>query len=91
MTVENRVIELIAKEKNLDPADISLDSTLESLGVDSLDAINLVFELEEQYGISIPDEGALGIETVRQIVEGVEGELAAAEAPSLPEAAQEPA
>lgn len=66
-----RVIEIIAKTQHLDPARITLDSSYEELGIDSLDGVNILFALENEYGISIPDEAAKQIRGVRQTVEGV--------------------
>jgi len=67
-----RVISVIAKTQHLDDAKITLDSRYEELGIDSLDGINILFALENEFDISIPDEAAKQIRSVRQTVEGVE-------------------
>lgn len=68
----HRVIALIAETKNIDPETIALDATLEDLKIDSLDGLNLFFELEAAFGIDIPDDRARSIRSVRQIVEELE-------------------
>ncbi|MGB7217518.1 MAG: phosphopantetheine-binding protein [Vicinamibacterales bacterium] len=69
--IEQRVIDVIARKKKMDPALISLDSTFEALGVDSLDAADLLFTLEDTFGIQVPDETAQSMKSVRQVVDGL--------------------
>lgn len=66
-----RVIDVIAKTQHLDAANIGLDSSYEELGIDSLDGVNILFALENEFDIEIPDEAAKQIRSVRQTVEGV--------------------
>jgi acyl carrier protein len=69
--IERKVIDLIAQKKNLNPAAITLDSTFEGLGVDSLDAADLLFNFEDDFGIVVPDEVATSMKSVRQVVDGL--------------------
>ena len=55
---------------------ITLDSSLEELGITSLDSISLVFDIEDKYGIEVPNEKLKQLRTVRDIVEGVDQLLA---------------
>jgi acyl carrier protein len=71
-TLARQVIALIARSKEVDPETIGLDATLEDLNIDSLDGLNLFFELEEALDISIPDDRARSMRSVRQIVEELE-------------------
>jgi acyl carrier protein len=71
-----KVIAAIAAVKRIPTESISIDSTFEELAMDSLDAMNLLFALEEQLGISIPDEAANSIKDVRSTVAGVQRLLA---------------
>jgi acyl carrier protein len=71
-----KVVAIIASVKGTAPETIKPESTLESLGMDSLDKINMLFELEGEFDIDIPDEEAHNITTVSQIVERLEKELA---------------
>ena len=75
-----KVLSVIATSKRIPREQVSLESTLEDLGMDSLDQLNLLFALESDFNISIPDEEAKSIRTVREMVEGVR-KLAAASAP----------
>jgi acyl carrier protein len=78
-----RVMEVIAKTQRIPLESISLDSTFEQLKIDSLDGINIVFALENEFGINIPDEG---VQTMRSIGETVEGvRKLVAEKPAEPE------
>ena len=74
--VEQRVIDLIARKKKLDPAAVTLDSTFEQLGVDSLDAADLLFTFEDDFKIVVPDEVATSMKNVRQVVDGLRHLLA---------------
>ncbi len=79
--VAQKVIAAIAKMKRIPENTITLDSSLEELKIDSLDGLNLFFELEEAFDINIPDEGAKSMRSVRQIVEGLD-QLIAQKGPS---------
>ena len=69
--VASRCIDIIAKSKGIPPDTISLASTFEELNIDSLDKINISFEVEEAFNIDIPDEALGTIRTVGDMVEGV--------------------
>jgi acyl carrier protein len=65
------VIRVISQTQRIPAESISLDSTFEELKIDSLDGINLVFAIESEFGITIPDEGVQNLHSVRQTVDGV--------------------
>lgn len=70
--VQSRVIAEIASVKRI-PADrVTINSTFDELAIDSLDATNLLFVLEEEFGVSIPDAEARALRDVRAAVETVE-------------------
>jgi acyl carrier protein len=75
--LEARIIELIAKAKNLPPVTIGMDTTFDELQIDSLDKINLSFEVEEMFSIQIPDESLHALKSVGDVVRGVEKLIAA--------------
>jgi acyl carrier protein len=66
------VVASIAKVKEIAPESISMDSTFESLKMDSLDGLDLFFELEEAFDLTIPDERARSLRTVREVVIEIE-------------------
>ena len=79
-TVAERVIRVFAEFKKVPTEEITMDTTFEELGFDSLDGLNLVFELEEEFDMTIPDDKVQDMRGVRQAVEGIEMLLAAKEA-----------
>jgi acyl carrier protein len=76
-TVEQRVIRVFAEFKKVPTDEITMDTTFEELGFDSLDGLNLIFELEEEFDMTIPDDKVADMKGVRQAVEGIEMLLAA--------------
>ncbi len=66
-----RVISVIAESQKLPPEKVTSDSTFEELGIDSLDGVNILFALENEFNVNIPDEGAHGIRSVRDAVEAM--------------------
>lgn len=66
-----RIIEVIAKTQHMPAEKITLDSTFQELNIDSLDGINILFALENEFNVNIPDDAAQNIKTVREMVDGV--------------------
>lgn len=86
-TVSERVIRVFAAFKKVSTEDIKMDTTFESLGLDSLDGLNLIFELEEEFGIMVPDDKVQSMKSVAEVVEGVEWLLANPDSqPKIPSA-----
>ena len=72
MAVEERVKKIIAEELGVDEDEVTQDATfVEDLGADSLDTVELVMKLEEEFGVEIPDEAAEKILTVQQAIDYV--------------------
>jgi acyl carrier protein len=69
--LDERVIHVIAQTQRIPAESISLNSTFEQLKIDSLDGINIVFALENEFGIEIPDEGVQNMRSVRDAADGV--------------------
>ena len=67
------VVAALAEVKHVPPEQITLDTTFAELGMDSLDTVTMLFELETRLDISIPDEAAKSVRTVRDVVEGIRG------------------
>ena len=66
-----RVLRIIAETQRKDPAQVTIDSTFEELGIDSMDGVNIVFALENEFDINVPDDEVKNIRSVRDMVEGV--------------------
>lgn len=86
--VAQRCIEIIAKSKGLPVESISLASNFDDLAIDSLDKINISFEVEDAFSIEIPDNALGSLKTVGDVVTGVEGLLAEKAAKLTPQETQ---
>lgn len=71
MNVADKVVEIITREQHLEPGKVTPDSTFAELGIDSLDGVNILFALEEEFKIDIPDAIAQNMKSVRQVVESL--------------------
>jgi acyl carrier protein len=81
-TVAQKIIAIIAKTKKVPPESITIEASLEELKIDSLDGLNLFLDLEEAFNVTIPDDQARKMKTVREVVEGMEQLIAAGSTPS---------
>jgi acyl carrier protein len=74
--VQQEIFEIIAKQAKIDIATIKADSTLKDLGVASLDAIEVIFDIEEHFNINLPNEDTdFEGGTVGHLVEAVQRQL----------------
>ncbi len=76
LDIETVVISAIATQKQLDTASIKRESCLQDLGVSSLDAITIVYEVEEAFDVEISNAELEKLETVGDIVDGIGSLLA---------------
>ena len=76
--VAEKVISTLASVKKIPAENITIDTNLQELGIDSLDVFTLLFELENAFNISIPDDDVRSIKTVKDIVDGIKKIQAAA-------------
>ena len=73
MSTEAKVKEIIVEQLGVDEDEVTMDASFtDDLGADSLDIVELVMALEEEFSIEIPDEEAENISTVRQAVDYIE-------------------
>ncbi len=71
--VEERVRDIVAEQLGVDKDKVSPDTSfVNDLGADSLDTVELVMELEEEFDVSIPDDAAEKIQTVGQAIAFIE-------------------
>lgn len=75
--IEERVLRVIATTRRVPLDTIRAASTFEELGIDSLDRINILFELEGEFDIEIDDEQAKQVTTLQQMIDGIALLLAA--------------
>ena len=78
MDVGAKVIVIIAEQAILDPGDVTLESTLDSLGIDSMGLVESIFAIEEAFDIQIPfnandpSDSDFNISSVSSIISGIE-------------------
>ena len=78
MDIGAKVIDVIAEQAILDPSDVTLESTLDSLGIDSMGLVESIFAIEEAFDIQIPfnanapSESDFNISSVSSIISGIE-------------------
>ncbi len=66
--ITQKVIEIVAEVLKIDPKTITVESSFEALGADSLDMMELIMKIEEAFDVTIPDEATVSITTVGQAV-----------------------
>ena len=79
----DRLCAILAKDYKLDPAQLTPDAPLEGLGVDSLGLADLLFNLEDEFGIRMPSE-PVQLQTLGDVVAFIDGLMAAETASAQP-------
>ncbi|QED22834.1 acyl carrier protein [Candidatus Deianiraea vastatrix] len=75
--INSRVLKIVSDQVGVSESDIKLESSfIEDLGADSLDTVELVMALEEEFSIEIPDEDAEKIRTVQNVVDYISKKVA---------------
>jgi len=78
LSVKDKIIEIIAEQAVLEVSDVTMESTLEDLGIDSLGSVESIFAIEEAFDIQVPfnandpSESDFDISSVASIVSAVE-------------------
>lgn len=75
--IQDRVLKIIIGPRKVDPARITPETTLEELGVESLDAVSIVFDIEAEFNVTVPDSETYKLKTVGDVFASVERLLAA--------------
>lgn len=71
MNIEQKVIEVIEREQHLEPGTVKPTSTFAELAIDSLDGVNILFALEEEFKVDVPDAIAQNMKSVAQVVDSL--------------------
>jgi acyl carrier protein len=74
--VMSRVVRVIAETQRIPVDSVKPESTFEDLKIDSLDGINIVFAIENEFNINVPDDAAKSLRSVNDVALGVEKLLA---------------
>ncbi|HEX9205624.1 MAG TPA: acyl carrier protein [Candidatus Deferrimicrobiaceae bacterium] len=70
MSIDKRVREIVAEQLERDVNEVTNEASfIDDLGADSLDIVELVMKMEEEFGIEIPDEEAEKIKTVNDVIQ----------------------
>ena len=72
-----RVLKVIAASKRIPLQTVTIESDFQQLGIDSMDAVEILFALENEFDITIPDDDVRNVRGIRQMCEGVEKLVAA--------------
>ena len=75
--IERKLIDIVRKEKEIPEDVLKPETPLAEAGIDSLDALTILFGIEEEFHISIPDDRARSMQTFGDIIDAVEAQLAA--------------
>ena len=76
LTVEERVKNIVAEQLGVKDEEVTNDASfVDDLGADSLDTVELVMALEEEFGTEIPDEEAEKITTIQQAIDYISGRM----------------
>lgn len=69
--VFDKVSQLIAAKKGIEPTEIALSHSFEELGLDSLDSVEVIGDLEDHFGVNIPNQEVLQIKTIQEAVDSL--------------------
>ena len=78
MSIQDQVIAILAEQAVLEPSDVTMASTLEDLGIDSMGVVESIFAIEEAFDVSVPfnanqpEASDFDISSVASIVAGIE-------------------
>ena len=67
----DRILGTIAQAQRIPKEKVTLESSFEELGIDSMDGVNILFALENEFDITISDEAAKQIRSIQELVDGV--------------------
>ena len=70
-TIQERVLKVIATSKRIPLETVQPESSFEALNIDSLDRLNILFDLESEFEIEINDEEAKQVQNIREMIDGV--------------------
>ena len=74
--VFQKVRDILSEKKGVSPDAIGMDSSFEELELDSLDAVELIADLEDAFGVNVPNTDLQKVRTIRDAVEGLSKAMA---------------
>ncbi len=74
--IEEKVIQIVSEQMSVDKGEVSRDTSfVNDLNADSLDTVELVMELEDEFDLTIPDEEAENLKTVGEAINYIQGHI----------------
>ena len=73
--LERKILEVVRTEKTIPDGPLEPTTPLATLGIDSLDALNILFALEEEFEVTIPEETSRGIRTIADLVDAIQEQV----------------
>jgi acyl carrier protein len=71
-TIFEKIAQILSSKKGVSQEDIKIESSFEELGLDSLDAVELISDLEDEFKVTIPNVELQNIKTIQQAVDGLQ-------------------
>lgn len=75
--IQAKVLDIVREQKSNTPEGFDADTPLADAGIDSLDALSILFAIEEHFSISIPDDRARAIRTLNDMISAIEEQIPA--------------
>lgn len=73
--LQERVLKIVSARVGRAPADIPMETPFDSLGFESMDSIEILYALEDELNVSVPNEKARAVNTVTRLIDTLEEEL----------------
>lgn len=71
-TVEQKIVEIVASQRRVDPSTLSLSDRLEDIEIESIDLVEIIFAVEDEFDVDVPqDRDAMKLDTLQDVVDGV--------------------
>ena len=71
-SIFEKIATILSTKKGIDKESILIESSFEDLGLDSLDAVELISDLEDEFNVTIPNMELQSIKTIQQAVDGLQ-------------------
>jgi acyl carrier protein len=71
-SIFEKIATILSTKKGIDKESILIESSFEELGLDSLDAVELISDLEDEFNVTIPNVELQSIKTIQQAVDGLQ-------------------
>ena len=69
------IVDLLSEQFSVEPEEITMQTTLEDLGADSLDIVEMLMAIEENFGITVSDEEAVTLKTISDVADFIEKKI----------------